>query len=310
MTRDDATGVWSVTGTAAWKNQFYLYDVEVFAPSTGQVEHNLVTDPYSLALAEQLHAHPDRQPVRRRAPAGRLGRRYTKPGAGSPGRHLALRAPRPRLLHQRRDACRPRERGTYAAFTRTTADWDASPAALANAGLTHVHLLPVFDIATVDERPRRRRPGPTCDLADAARRDSGGAAGAASRAARPGRLQLGLRPVALHGARGQLRDRSRRRGARSSSSARWSSRCNDDRAAGRHGRRLQPHDGRRPGPRSRCSIGSCPATTTGSTTTARSTNSTCCENTATEHAMMEKLMVDSIVHVGDATTRSMASAST
>ncbi len=72
MTRDDATGVWSVTGTAAWKNQFYLYDVEVFAPSTGQVEHNLVTDPYSVALASEFDAHPDRQPVRRGAPAGRL----------------------------------------------------------------------------------------------------------------------------------------------------------------------------------------------------------------------------------------------
>ena len=69
MTRDDATGVWSVTGTAAWKDQYYLYDVEVFAPSTGQVEHNLVTDPYSLALARNSTRSPDRQPVRRGAPA-------------------------------------------------------------------------------------------------------------------------------------------------------------------------------------------------------------------------------------------------
>ncbi len=95
MTRDDATGVWSVTGTAAWKNQFYLYDVEVFAPSTGQVEHNLVTDPYSLALATQLHSHPDRQPVRRQRSGRQAGPRYTKPGQRCAGRHLALRAPRP-----------------------------------------------------------------------------------------------------------------------------------------------------------------------------------------------------------------------
>lgn len=51
MTRDDVTGVWSVTGNASWKNTYYLYDVEVFAPSTGHVEHNLGTDPYSFALA-------------------------------------------------------------------------------------------------------------------------------------------------------------------------------------------------------------------------------------------------------------------
>lgn len=31
----DAKGVWSVTGNAAWKNKFYLYEVEVFVRLTG-----------------------------------------------------------------------------------------------------------------------------------------------------------------------------------------------------------------------------------------------------------------------------------
>ena len=94
MTRDDATGVWSVTGTAAWKNQYYLYDVEVFAPSTGQVEHNLVTDPYSVALARnstrtQIVNLSDAA----LRPAG--WSTYTKPGHRRAGGDLALRAPRP-----------------------------------------------------------------------------------------------------------------------------------------------------------------------------------------------------------------------
>ena len=80
--------------------------------------------------------------------------------------------------------------------------------ALADAGLNTVHLLPAFDIATIEERragpgrPRRatsRRYAPDSeeqqDCVDAVR-------------AR-GRLQLGLRPAALHGARGLLRDRPR-----------------------------------------------------------------------------------------------------
>ena len=93
MTRDDATGVWSVTGTAAWKNQFYLYDVEVFAPSTGQVEHDLVTDPYSVALARNSTRTQivDLSDAALR-PAGWTS--YTKPGHRRAGRHLALRAPR------------------------------------------------------------------------------------------------------------------------------------------------------------------------------------------------------------------------
>ena len=51
MTWDAATGVWSVSGDAGWKGQFYLFEVEVYVHSTGQVEYNMVTDPYSLSLS-------------------------------------------------------------------------------------------------------------------------------------------------------------------------------------------------------------------------------------------------------------------
>jgi pullulanase len=35
---------------ADWWGRDYLYEVEVYAPTTGRVERNLVTDPYSLSL--------------------------------------------------------------------------------------------------------------------------------------------------------------------------------------------------------------------------------------------------------------------
>lgn len=44
-------GIWAVTGDASWKGKYYLLDVEVFVPETGAVEHNVVTDPYSLGLS-------------------------------------------------------------------------------------------------------------------------------------------------------------------------------------------------------------------------------------------------------------------
>ena len=49
MTRD-RDGVWSVRGTRAWRNARYRFEVRVYAPSTSEVETNLVTDPYSLGL--------------------------------------------------------------------------------------------------------------------------------------------------------------------------------------------------------------------------------------------------------------------
>src|SRR5690606_8552496 len=50
MTRN-AQGVWSYTGDANWLGKYYVYEVEVFVRTTGQVETNRVTDPYSLSLS-------------------------------------------------------------------------------------------------------------------------------------------------------------------------------------------------------------------------------------------------------------------
>jgi pullulanase/glycogen debranching enzyme len=38
-------------GEESWKGQYYLYKVKVFAPLTGKIETNLVTDPYSISLS-------------------------------------------------------------------------------------------------------------------------------------------------------------------------------------------------------------------------------------------------------------------
>jgi len=46
------TGVWRASGNAAWVNaKYYAYEVQVFVRSTGNVETNIVADPYSLGAA-------------------------------------------------------------------------------------------------------------------------------------------------------------------------------------------------------------------------------------------------------------------
>ncbi len=49
--RRASTGVWSVSGERSWQNRYYLYEVEVYVPETDTVEHNWVTDPYSVGLS-------------------------------------------------------------------------------------------------------------------------------------------------------------------------------------------------------------------------------------------------------------------
>jgi hypothetical protein len=53
-----------VTGTSSWTGDYYLFDVQVYVPETGRVEHNLVTDPYSRGPVHQLRTQPAGQPGR------------------------------------------------------------------------------------------------------------------------------------------------------------------------------------------------------------------------------------------------------
>ncbi|MFD9522072.1 pullulanase-type alpha-1,6-glucosidase [Streptomyces sp. NPDC059979] len=159
MRRDDATGVWSVRGERSWTGKPYRFDVTVWAPSTGQVVRNLVTDPYSTALtADSTHS---------------LAVDLADPKLAPPG-WKALRKPAPvpftsaqiQELHIRdfsvadRTSAHP---GQYLAFTDTASTGMRHLRDLAGAGTSYVHLLPAFDIGTIPEKPADRTE-PACDL--------------------------------------------------------------------------------------------------------------------------------------------------
>ncbi len=151
----DPDGTWTTTlaGAGEWR---YLYRVTVYVPTTGRVEQNLVTDPYSVALTLGS----------RRSVATDLADERWAP-------EQWRTAPQPRLeqwvdatiyeLHVRdfsmSDPLVPeRLRGSYAAFAHD-GEGARHLRRLREAGLNTVHLLPVFDIATItEERGLRRQP--------------------------------------------------------------------------------------------------------------------------------------------------------
>ncbi|MCB0104780.1 MAG: pullulanase-type alpha-1,6-glucosidase, partial [Caldilineaceae bacterium] len=149
------SGTWSAGGDRSWVGKYYLYEVQVYVPSTGQVEQNIVTDPYSLALA--LNSTRSlivdlNDPALKPANWDNL----TKPPLDAP-EDIALYE-----LHLRdfsaNDMTVPAElRGKYSAFTVSDSDGMKHLRALAQAGLTHLHLLPVLDIATINEDPTQRQ---------------------------------------------------------------------------------------------------------------------------------------------------------
>jgi pullulanase len=155
MSRDDETGVWSIRGEPAWTGQHYLYEVTVYAPRAASIVTNLVTDPYALDLSENS-----------------LKTRFTNLADPSTMPQGWLDLPKPELnrpedivlyeLHIRDfsayDEAVPEElRGKYVAFTLPEATGTQHLQKLAEAGVTHIHLLPAFDIATINENPAERR---------------------------------------------------------------------------------------------------------------------------------------------------------
>lgn len=152
-----AAGVWSTPGEAGWSGRYYLYEVDVFAPSTGRFERNLVTDPYSRGLsmnsARSLIVDLDDPALK---PEGWDD--LSKPRLER-AEDIVLYELHVRDFSAMDESVPPDERGTFLAFTGGGAGVRHLES-LAGAGLTHVHLLPVFDIATIDEdRSRWADPG-------------------------------------------------------------------------------------------------------------------------------------------------------
>ena len=163
MTRDAESGVWSVTGDADWYGQFYLYNVEVYVHSTGQVENNLVTDPYSFSLSMNSQ----------RSHIIDLADPSFMPDGWTTSIQPVVEAPEDIVLYElhvrdfsiRDETVTPAYRGTFMAFSELGTDGMTHLSNMANAGLTHLHLLPVFDIATINENPDERTEPDFAELA-------------------------------------------------------------------------------------------------------------------------------------------------
>jgi pullulanase/glycogen debranching enzyme len=150
MIRDPATGVWSLALAGDRTGASYRFAVTVFVRGVGVVD-NLVTDPYSLSLdADSQHSYVADLAAPALAPPGWTDHRAPDT------------APRPEdmtiyELHVRdfsiHDLTVPAgHRGKFLAFTHADSAGMRHLRELARAGVTDLHLLPIFDIATIPDR--------------------------------------------------------------------------------------------------------------------------------------------------------------
>ena len=150
MQLDAATGVWRAALARDLSGQGYRYLVDVVTPTHGLVR-NLVTDPYSVALTADSAV----------SVVADLASPALKPaGWDRQPRPARVKAATDQVIYELhvRDfsisdaTVRPAWRGKYLAFTESQSNGMKHLAALSRAGLTDVHLLPVFDLASVPER--------------------------------------------------------------------------------------------------------------------------------------------------------------
>ena len=152
MTRDNASGVWSYQATdASWSNRYYYtYTVKVLSRwANNTLVSNVVTDPYSLSL----NANSQRSFV------ANLDSAALKPAGWDDADIPRLAHPTDIALYELhiRDfsasdaTVPPAHRGKYLAFTDTESNGMRHLKSLRRAGMTHIHLLPSFDFASVNE---------------------------------------------------------------------------------------------------------------------------------------------------------------
>ncbi|MFE5311141.1 pullulanase-type alpha-1,6-glucosidase [Isoptericola sp. NPDC056605] len=287
-------GSWTLDGKRAakklaWDGARYRYAVTVYVPGTGKVETNVVTDPYSVGLTlDSTHSvvvglddkrwqpkvwRTTRQPVVERAVDQTIYELHVRDFSVSD------------------ETVPAKERGTYLAFAQRRSDGMTHLRELADAGMTTVHLLPTFDIATIPED--RADQAATGDLSGFAPDGEEQQAAVADVAASDG-FNWGYDPFhfsvpegsyavdAEGGARvaefrtmvGSLHDAGLQvvldQVFNHTAASGQDAKSVLDRVVPGYYQRLNP--------------------TTGAVET-----STCCQNVATEHAMAGKLMVDSVV---------------
>ncbi|NVD07914.1 pullulanase-type alpha-1,6-glucosidase [Vibrio sp. JPW-9-11-11] len=149
MVLNPNSGVWHYQGSSELENVFYRYRVKAYHPKTDQIEWMMTTDPYSLSLStSSLYS----QLVDLNAPE-------TKPVGWDSQVVPELENPEDNIIYELhiRDfsasdqSGSPERNGKYGAFLEEERDSVKQLKSLKEAGLTTIHLLPSYDLASIPE---------------------------------------------------------------------------------------------------------------------------------------------------------------
>ncbi|WP_157964590.1 pullulanase-type alpha-1,6-glucosidase [Algibacillus agarilyticus] len=154
MKEDPKSGVWRAVGGKNLNRAFYQYRVTVWHPETQKIETLITTDPYSLSLStNSLYSQVVNLADIDTQPPGWV--QHHVPDIDAPEDNLLYE------LHIRDFSASDKAlssvdyRGKYKAFSEQNSDGIKHLKMLKKAGLNNIHLLPTFDIGSVNEDPKQ-----------------------------------------------------------------------------------------------------------------------------------------------------------
>jgi pullulanase len=150
MTEDSKTGIWHAQVDKNFSHNFYRYEVEVYHPASKKIERLTVTDPYSLSLSvNSEYSHIIDLKQENTLPKGWFEQKDNK--VGNPEDNIFYETHIRDFSANDNSITDSKNRGKYLAFTEQNSDGINHLKALKEAGINSIHLLPTFDIGTVNE---------------------------------------------------------------------------------------------------------------------------------------------------------------
>jgi len=155
MIEDIETGVWHTTTAKDVSYSYYKYQVQVFHPASNQIESLMVTDPYSLSLSvnSQFSQVVDLNDAQTQ-PNGWL--EQANPIVNNVEDNVFYETHIRDFSANDSSLSNSAFRGKYKAFSEKNSVAINHLKTLKKAGLNNIHLLPTFDLATVNEDSNAR----------------------------------------------------------------------------------------------------------------------------------------------------------
>lgn len=157
LIEDKESGSWSIElEKDAIDGKFYRYAMTVFQPRSQQAEQYEVTDPYSVSLSmNSIYSQAIDLNDDELKPAGWDGLSAPHSQREDDGSlsDMVIYESHVRDFSALDQSTQAEHRGKYLAFTENGTAPINHLTQLSEAGMTHLHLMPVFDIATINEDP-------------------------------------------------------------------------------------------------------------------------------------------------------------